>query len=450
MKRLFSIYSLGILFLLLHSGAAKAATFSVAESRLVKATNEVKDRPSFYIQCQLRYSLDCENLREAFFDRVNVIDRVDNPSAQIVVLLTDESTTTGVIVRSKWSSSEEISMVDFSLPDLFLPNEYDAAKMQSEILTLLVQGLIPHIQVKSGNGLEEVIIASLGDPTSPPTEKTGPFYASFGIAGSASKSGIGSQNSDGTSGPSRSSSSFSGTITLNHSTERTRLLVNGKAFQSKSSLPGMDGTSVSAENTSKSVDVLAVYSLTKSKRWNVALMGSQSGNAGANLKKSGSVGAGLEYTLVPFRIDQPYEFRVHTKVNQFSDRLVMVNDRGNFSESYKELSLQLYAYWLLLKDKASLSGTIDGSKNLTYSDYSSVSANATFSYQITRGVRMNTSASYGFLKKDIRFPGMPDFSNPLQTQYQSGYSGGSYYTSVGLTFIVGKGGAIFSRDRRFQ
>lgn len=436
--------------LLLLAGQANAASYAVAESKLVEAVNKMESRPTFYIQCQLRYAHDCEDLRETFFERVKVIDRLDNDSAMIKVKLTDESTIDGIIVRSSWSSSDEISMVDFSLPDLFLPNEYDAPKMLSEVLTLLSQGLIPHIRVKSGNGLEDVIVASLEDPVEPKEDKPGTFYVAFGVAGSASKSGIGSVNADGSKGPATSSSSFNGSVTLNNSTERTRLLLNASGSKVQASLPSYEGGTVSAENFSKHVSVLAVYSLNKSKRWNVAVMGSQSGNPGSNLKSGTGFGTGLEYNLVPFRVDQPYEFRVQANVKQFSDALVMVNDRGNTNEKYAELSLQLYAYWLLLKDKATLTGTVSGSKNLTYSGYSDFNVNATFSYQIFKGVRLNTNASYGFLKKNIRFPGSPDFSNPLQTQYQSGFSGGSYYTSVGLSFVLGKGGLFYTRDRRFQ
>jgi hypothetical protein len=394
--------------------------------------------------------MDCEVLRRAFFDRLKVLARVDDDSAMIKVLLTDERTPEGTVVHSQWSSREDFSVVDFPLPDLLLPGQYDSAKIQSAIITLLSQGVLLHIRVKSGTGLEEVIVGSLSNPDTPPTESSSPFYMDIGVSGSASKNGIGAKNLDGSAGSATSSSFGSGSLTMNRSTERTRWYAQGMANYSKNSQPGADGAVISADNFSRWVTVMAVYSLNRSKRWNVAIIGNQSADPGSNLDQARDLSAGLEYNLVPFRVDQPYEFRVRAELTNHRDRLVLVNDRGNTNENYRSASLQLYAYWLLLKDKANVTASLSADKNLSHSGYFSTSAYLSFSYQITRGIRIDSGGSYGYLKKNMRFPAVPDYSNPLRTQYLSGYSGGSYSTSVGLSFTIGKGGAIFSRDRRFQ
>lgn len=435
--------SLILTFLFLVTSQTHAASFAAVESNLLDATNRMEKRPTFYIQCKLRHAADCENLRKDFFNRVTVIDRVDNDTAMIKVRLTEKSKSNGIIVSSSWSSNEEISMVDFSLPDLFLSKDYDETRMQGEILTLLMQGLIPHIRVKDGKGLD-VITAKLEEP------KNGEFDASVDLGGSVEKGGMGSLNPDGTKGPSSSNTSLNGSVTLNYSTQRARVLVNVNGEESKFSVPSDEGGKITAGNFAKTAKVLAVYSMTKDKRWSVAIMSSFKGDPGSNLRSGTSIGAGVEYNLVPFRIEKPYEFRVRTNVKQRSDRLVLVNERGNDHEQYSELCFELYTYWMLLQDKASFTGTLGASKNLTFRGYSSLDAGGTFSFQIFKGVHLNANASYSLAKRSINFPGEPDFSNPLQTQFQSGYEGGSFNTTVGLSFDIGRRRASSKKDRRFQ
>ncbi|MDH4469046.1 MAG: hypothetical protein QE271_13390 [Bacteriovoracaceae bacterium] len=419
--------------------------------KILDMANHFQERPTLFIQCQLRYAIDCEQLRRIFFEKLHVLERVDNDTAMIKVLLTDESGPQGILVHSKWSSNDDISMVDFSLPDLLLPTEFDAIKIQTEMITLLAQGVLPHIRVKSGLGTEEIIIKSLKNgTTTPPGNSNGPFYMDISLSGSSFRSGIGAVNPDGTSAPSTSSVFANGSVLLNNSTERTRVYVSGNASYSKNTQPGPGNTTLSAENFAPSLLVVGVYSLTKNKRWNVAIMGVQFANPGSNLVRGRNIESGVEYNLVPFRVTESYEFRVRATASNSDDRLVMANDRGNTHENYYQAAFQLYGYWLLLNDKASLTGSISASKNLSHAGYYSASSQLSFSFQISRGVRITTSGSYRYQAKNMRFPGIPDFSNPLQTQFLSGYSGGSYSTSLGISFILGKGSSIYSRDRRFQ
>ena len=417
---------------------------------IFELSEQLSEKPTFYIQCQLRYAMKCEDLISAFFAKFTVIERVDNNSAMMKVVLSDESLGENVIVHSKWSSSKDLSIVDFPLPNLNLPSQFDSAKKQAELITLLSQGVLLHIRVKVGTGLEEVVISSIKDNDAAPTDSEGTFYTKISLNGQASKNGIGSVNTNGSSGPVTSNSYGNGSIVLNNSTDRTRIFINGNASYEKATQPGAEGETISADNTSASLIILGVYSLTKDKRWNVAVVGVVSTDKGDNLKNGQTLSTGLEYNLVPFRIDQPYEFRVRSFLSRTSDRLVFVNDRGHTSETYDEVSIQLYAYWLLLKDKASLNGHLSADKNLTYSGYYSASANLKFEYQVNHTVSFNVSTRYSFTGKNIRFPGEPDYSNPLATKYLSGYSGGGYYTSVGVSFKLGKGRTKYSQDRRFD
>jgi hypothetical protein len=431
--------------------ASAAPTLHALHEEISEIANQLSERPSLFIQCQLRFAMDCEELRRIFFEKLTVIDRVDNDTAMIKVLLTDETNPQGILVHSKWSSRDDVSMVDFSLPDLLLPVEFDSMKIQSELITLLSQGIVPHIRVKSGIGIEEIIIKSQENPTAPrPQNANGPFYMDISVSGSSFRSGIGAVNPDGTSAPSSSSLFGNGSLLLNHSTDRTRVFVSGNASYSRNSQPGPDNTTISAENFAPSLVVVGVYSLTKNKRWNVAIMGIESANRGANLIRGSRSEVGIEYNLVPFRVTQSYEFRVRASGSRTIDRLVVANDRGNTHENYYQAAFQLYGYWLLLQDKASLTGSISANKNLSHAGYYSASSQLSFSFQISRGVRLSASGSYAYQARNMRFPGLPDFSNPLQTQFLSGFSGGSYSTSLGVSFTLGKGSSIYARDRRFQ
>jgi hypothetical protein len=75
---------------------------------------------------------------------------------------------------------------------------------------------------------------------------------------------------------------------------------------------------------------------------------------------------------------------------------------------------------------------------------------AMFSYRLTDNISFNSSASFGYVGRSMRFPAVPDFSNPVQTTYLGGYSGGNYSTSLGITANVFKGGPISRRERRMK
>ena len=53
---------------------------------LQSVASQLQERPTLFIQCQLRYAMDCEELRRQFFEKLNVLDRVDNDRAMIKVL----------------------------------------------------------------------------------------------------------------------------------------------------------------------------------------------------------------------------------------------------------------------------------------------------------------------------------------------------------------------------
>lgn len=420
------------------------------ETRLDEMSLDLADKPSLYIKCQLRIAMDCEVLRRRFFDQYKGLDRVDSENALIQVLLTDESSPQGTVVHSLWSSKKELSMVSFPLPDLLLPPQYDSAQIQAAMITLLTQGTLAHIRVKSGTGLEQALNANLSNPgQTTPQDPNSPFFVDISLSGYASKSGIGAKNADGTNAFATSNATGLGSVTLNYSTKRVRVFSNVYGSYSKTTQPGVNET-LSAENFSRGAVVVGVYSIDQKSRWNVAIIHYVGADPGSNLKRTSEISPGLEYTLVPFRIDQPYEFRVRGYYSHNTDRLVLANDRGNTKETYASLAAELYLYWLLLKDKASITTSLGGSKNISHDGYYKFNSSLSFNYQITSNIRFTASGSYGYLKKSIRFPGTPDYSNPLQTRYLSGFAGGNFSTSIGVAFTLGKGGTIYSRDRRFQ
>lgn len=413
-------------------------------------TNDFEQKPTFYIKCQLRFAMDCNELRRLFFEKFFVLERKDDDSAMIRVLLTDEQTNEGTIVHSAWSSNNEISVADFNLPELKLPKEFDTVKIQNNLITLLAQGVLPHIRVKSGQGLEDVIINSLQDPVKPPMPASGPFYVDINLSGMADKNGIGAKNPDGTPGFSSGNASFYSSVMLNHSTERTRILFTGDAGYGKETIPAINGTSYSSERFNSYIELLTVYSVTKNKLWNIAVSSKYGVDRANNLVSGVELGGGVEYNLVPFRVDQPYEFRVQAGYRNTEDHLVLVNGRNHQHENYSILNLRIYLYWLFDHDKMSLNSSLGGEKNISHTGYYNGSAYLNFQYHINDHISAGVGGVVGFTAKNMRFPGTPDFSNPLNTKYLSGYSGGYYQTFISINVNLGKGGTISSRDRRFR
>ncbi len=434
---------IGFLFAANAQAASSDSQIQYLESRAAR----MADKPTLYIQCELRTAMDCETLRRAYFDRLKVIERKDDATALIRVRITDEEVRSGTLIHAQWSAR---TIVDAPLPDLLLRPQYDAAKIQSELIELITRPVVVVVQMEGGSELVDLVIESLKAGSSGAPKKPSPYYAEIDLEGSAKKSGIGALNADGTPGPATSSANGTGSIELNRTTLRTRISAAFSAKYAKESQPGDDGSILTAENLSRSFDFVGVYSINKTARWNVALIVNQYSDPGSNVQDSLNAQVGLEYNLVPFRVDQPYEFRIRAGLKKVEDHLVIANDRGNTVEDYYSVGAQLYTYWLILKQKASITGGLSARKNVSYRGYYSGSANLSFSYQITSGIAVNATGKYSYVKKSIDFPAVPDFSNPLQTQYLSGYSGGSYSTSLGVSFNIGRGSQIRSRDRRFK
>ena len=97
-----------------------------------------------------------------------------------------------------------------------------------------------------------------------------------------------------------------------------------------------------------------------------------------------------------------------------------------------------------------MTGIVAGNALPSIKGYESGMVLGSFSYQIRRGVEFSSSAVYAYVKRNINFPGTPDFSNPVATNLLSGYAGGSYQFSMGIKLKLdrGKGGSLLGTDRR--
>lgn len=440
--------------------ADSASAEAAAEAAYLRDLDAIRDGEpvTLSIQCDLRsVGLDCENdVRKAFFTAYPALKREDNPaSALLRVKLTDEVAGSQTIVHLVWSSDARLSIEKFEMKLSFTLE--DTATRRQKVQEALFKGAAAHLDVLNSGAEGNTLVASYSAGGSAGAgaahkEYTGPFYLDLQLSGYVSKSGVGAKNPDGSDVGVTSMVNGYGTFTANYSTERIRVLVNAYDYLNKTTVPDGVGGNIESSSTDIGVSTMFVYTLGKAgsakpKRWNVVLTGTESSSVSSNIQEARSISAKMEYTLVPFRIDQDHEFRFQLGAVSNSLRLVDPNDRGNVSEKTMSALAQLYLYWLLDQNKVSISTNLSASKNLTYRGYASYGATLSFQYQITPAIRFTTGGSYNYVTRSLSYPATPDYSNPAQTQYLGGSAGANYSLNIGLGITLFNG-LLHQRDRR--
>lgn len=428
----------------------------------------IRSKPiTLSIDCgAIRYiGIGCElDIRQQYFSKNTNIVREDNPEkATIQVKFWDEVIGNSTVLHSAWSSTDELSVVSFK-KDLRFQNE-DNLKKISNIQNLLTSGVMAHLRVISSvNGSGTVTVAYEADAAGETsgTKKTqapytGPFYLSFSVDGYSNKNGIGAKNSDGTL--TGENSSFNGSVasTVNYSTRKLRLKVDLGANQSASSVPDGSGGVIKSGSKRRSATLLTVYSFgnvdsLKPKRWNLVMIGSTNTDPASNVQIRKLVTSAVEYTLVPFRIDENRELRFQLGGAGSDLKLLSPNGRGNTQEKYVSAFTQIYLYWLFAGNKEnvnppSIETSLNASKNLRFAGHYNFGASVSFNYPITKKISFHTSGNYNYSAKSLSYPGRADYTNPAQTQYLSGNSGGDFFIEAGIHITL-LNPTLFGQDRR--
>jgi hypothetical protein len=414
------------------------------------------DESSLYIECDLRnVGLDCENdVRNVFFTEFPNIKRANSAEAALIsVKITDERNTVGTVVRFNWSSDPKLGVEEFKLSIRF--NLEDASVKRESIKKALIKGVVAHLEVLSGTAAENTISTSYQTGNTIPkstSSYSGPFYLNAAINGFIARSGIGALDSQGAPQGINSTQVFNSSFVANYSTVPYRFKVNVSDSRTLISVPNGSGGNISSRSSNFYVSTLAIHSLGKAgstapRKWNVLLLAEYNRSPNANIQNSLEVRAGMEYTIVPFRIEQTKEFRFQLSATNQRLSLLSENSRGNLEENTVLALARLYLYWLMNDSKVSVSLGISGSQNLNLSQYRSYGFSTSFSYQITKSVRFDTSGAYSYQTKSLTFPGTPDYSNPTQTQFLSGSAGGNIFFNAGVTLTI-LNGLLFSRDTR--
>lgn len=445
-----AIHFVLLLCAILRVPIAVATNQDPLESLIIENAPKLKQKLTLYIYCQNLTSIDCIDFRRYYQERMKgAIDLLDNDSATMRVNLYQRSVPNAIKIYGDWIYNGGNTV---PLPERELSWLLDADAMKAELSTVVTQAVASVIEIKSGAGIEELVLKSLNGEEAQPTERTSPYYAIISLSGMASKSGIGAVNPDGSAGPSTSYLNAAGYATVNRVTKKTRYMVSLDGAYSKTTQPGPNGVTYLADNFSKNLVVLGIYSIDPKSRWNVALIANRTSNPGANLDRKNHAVAGIEYNLVPFRIKQPYEFRVDAGVGYSDDRMVMPNGRGLTREQYLGLGAKLFGFWLLGKEQnASVTSSISGRALPGIKGYGSASVNAKFNYQVRKGLTFSTSASYTYTKRNINTRGTPDWSNPAEIDYISVYDGGNYSLDFTISYILDKGASgLLGIDRRFN
>lgn len=413
---------------------------------------------------KLRIAIDCNRLKNTnqcfpllrvITDEIATVELVSRDRAQLTVDLWDEKAPNGFNVFAKWKSvHQSVPVADFQLPELNIPFQYDFAKQLHLLKNYFAQGLIPCLDIAKSESGAFNLVRDLNknpgeDHLDPETIEDDPWYFQYSIYGSTGGNGLGAKDTDGKSIPSNSRLSFDTFFLANRSTESSRFFAILDLDGEKYSQPSAQGR-VSASNYAQKAQVLYGISLDSKSKWNIAIQSQAERNPGSNLGQSFSGTGFFEYTLIPFRVEQNYEGRVAILVSQYLDELQSENSLNKKYLNYQTLGIRIFAYWQLLQNKASFTTTVKAEQVLIQERFQNAGVSTTFRINLSGRFTATMNASFNYTTRSIRFPKSPDFSNPLRTNFLTGYPGASFSLSTGLQISLSRGWKIYNRDRRFS
>jgi hypothetical protein len=397
-----------------------------------------------YVECNFRVTnkVSCNDFVQAFFSSNEVLRRENSSASAVVSLsLTDEKIDSQLVNYSfTWKLAKETNHSDFVTTGKLNQTTSDSVFM----LNALVKGandtvtyLADFIKSHGGNddqdpntNEQESIFDRLGKS---------PLYISMGGNGSYKASG--SKPYDATT------SEFSLHGGFGYIQNRYKFGARGYYNRNKSVVPTGVGY-LTSQTTMLEVDGIFLYSMTENRRWNVAVIQSESVDKNSNIDLSSKTQLGFEWILVPFRTTENKELAFRVGVGQNFLKLGEQNMRGNISENYMSAFAKIYFFWVLKDSKITLKANAGINQNLGMSGYERFNLGGSINYQVSKSVRLSLDGNYSYSRKSLTYPSSPDLSNPLLVQQMSGQVGKRLGMTVGISYTIGNT-LRKNRDRRW-
>lgn len=394
-----------------------------------------------YINCDFRQvSVDCQEVINGFFSQKGfsaIVKQVDRPEkAWVVLKLSSEMTAAGdEVIHYDWTPIERLPVSKFSYQITLQAFHDSLSKLNTTILNIspYLNFLLNAVSASATEGRLTTVSTVTGTVSEPEKEK--PWFISTSVSGRMNNQSQTSRRS-----------AF-GSASYNYSADKYRFMVNGFADYSKETVSDGQGGELKAENFSRFLSGTAVWSF--SKKWSAAVIVEGGSDPGSNIRSLNEIQTGVEWSLVPFRINENRELLFRVGVSAKSLALNEMNVNGNVKEKFMNAFANIYMYWLFWEGKATVSVNARARTNLKYRGFESYSAGTNFRFQLTKTLDINGGASYGFTAKSITFPAKPDYSNPLQFQLIGNQPGGSLSMNFGFGLTIGNG-LKRARDRRWS
>lgn len=413
------------------------------------------------IQCVFRYTTitDCGTFKEQFLANERArVSYVDSPiEADLELSVTDitvDANDIGYIFT--WTSHIPGTVTSpWELPVLELPTAFQANTTLSKLINAASRGLFIYYTVVNENtdatsGVTTVTFASpYGGDISHPTHPSwidrlagGDVYFNVQLNANSASSGSGGYNMTSDSyGP----FSFEGTYMSPHGSFKVD--VTGAFSDNSITEPDGEGGRITGYARTAASSFTTIYQI--SDHWDVAVLSNGSESPSSNINYQDTTMLGTEWALVPFRETQNKELSLRVAPEYVTMNLEEPNYLGHTSEHFLGVMAQIYCYWVTFGDKLILSANATAVEGFKYSRNYNLSTAVSARYQVNRAIGFFGSVMYSDQPTNLTYPGNPDFSNPLQTQFLNGAPGRSVYYSLGVQFSIGNV-SRFNKDRRWK
>lgn len=407
---------------------------------------------SVSVECNFRVTskTTCNDFVRGFFGNFgSVIQReLDSNQAALSLVLTDETVAAqSVRYNFQWKSKDQTQVSDFTLPLIVDQGMVDEVGLLNLLIKNAGKGLVVFLDVmtqRTDDGQIVIVYQPRDDGSEPKQDswldrlEKSPIYVGLDINGSYKTSGESNLQNTNLNGSAMGS--------FVYSKDKFKADLSGYYSYKKITIPTSSGT-VSGDAAVEGLNSILVYSMTR--RWNVAAINSIHVDPVSNVELNMSNGAGIEWTLVPFRSTENKEiaFRVGSEFNTL--RLGTANDLGNVEERYLSAFAKVYFFWTLNDGKTAIKLNAGIDQNLKYNGYQNYSFGSNFTFQLNRTTRLNIGGQYSYAAKTLTYPMTPDLSNPVNVQFMRGQAGRNLNLQIGLNVTIGNS-LRKSRDRRWN
>jgi hypothetical protein len=403
------------------------------------------------VECNFRVTtkVNCNDFIRGFFSNFeSVIRRETNLDlASLVLVLTDESLAAQSVRYSfHWTSKDQTQVSDFTLPLIVDQGLIDEVGLLNLLIKNAGKGLVIFLDVmtqKTDDGQIIIVYQPKEDGSAPAQEswldklEKSPIYVGLDIHGSYRTTGESNLQSTNLNGSAMGS--------FIYSKDQFKADLSGYYTYKKISIPSSTGT-VSGDASVQGLNSILVYSMAR--RWSVAAINHVHVDPVSNVDLSMSNGAGVEWTLVPFRSTENKELAFRVGGAHQVLKLGEINDLGNIEEQYFTAFAKVYFFWTLNEGKTVIKLNAGIDQNLKYSGYQNYTFGSTFTFQLNRTTRLNLGGTYSYAAKTLTYPLNPDLSNPVNVQFMHGQAGRNLNLNIGLNVTIGNS-LRKTRDRRW-